>query len=167
MKKILIALLIIPCLLLGRERRENVKWVSYTRTGTTTTVQPQDTMSVLGASDSLLSAIYPNNGNNINLTAIFTGGTTQRVKLIIEGANDDADITDNTYFQPYYWVHFNGLGHDSCYVATKLDSCTKSGTSSGIYVPMLGIGFWRIRAISTAQQSGNTLIEIKATRWEK
>ena len=145
-----------------------ILWDYYVRDGDTTQISTeQDTISALGAKDSLFSRFYENRGEQkLSLTLNSSGGSIRRYSAIIQTVDRGGEEISVGDFKNRYWVHFEGAGDDSCYVATALDSCTVTGRSSGIFVPLLGVYAWRLLIITNSTHSGNTLFnKCTATNW--
>lgn len=168
----LFVFLVFPLLVFGQRSGSDAKnitviWDKHVRGGTTTELASTiDTLSVLGALDSLYSRFYDNKGGDISLQLDISGGTTQALQVQFQTAEKGAGAVADSMFVPMFWIHYAGAGPDSGYVATKRDSITTTGVSGSILVPPLSADKWRIAVFSGASQSGNTKIQIRATRWE-
>lgn len=121
-----------------------------------------DTLSVLGASDSLFSDVLYNLGDN-NIKFILTGGTVN-LQIRVQTTNSDVNIRtgnivlSDTLFKDYYYIK-TGSTPDSSMVDFNAYTFTAVGETHTIVVPLLGAQLYRYAIYSTASQSGNTKIE--------
>lgn len=122
-----------------------------------------DTLSVLGASDSLFSDILYNLGDN-NVKFILTGGTTVNLQIRVQMTNSDVHIRNgniilsDSLFKDYYYIQ-TGSTPDSSVVDFDAYTFTAVGETHTIVIPLLGAQLYRFAVYSTASQSGNTKIE--------
>lgn len=112
---------------------------------------------LVGADDTLVTEAFYNKGV-INLCPILTGGSTVRIKVIVQATNpgDTApnDLTDSD-FDDAYWLKV-GTGVANCYASTEEDSITDAGRWVPINVPLMGASLFRLMVISMSTQVGNT-----------
>jgi hypothetical protein len=150
------------------KKNNTIIWDYTVRNGTTALLDAtRDTISILGASDSLYSRWFENWGGDMSLQMITSGGTTKRYRVQIQTAEGGGQAPANANFKPLYWVHYAGNGPDSAYVETVRDSIIIVGTSPSILIPPLGTDMVRIAVFSNTTQVGNTLInKWRLTRWK-
>jgi hypothetical protein len=136
---------------------EILQWQGYKRSKTTITQCIGDTLSILGASDSLYSLPFKAKDYN-SMQVYFTGGTTANIYYCIQACNGDNDVMSENW-KAYYWLYWTGSGHDSCYVNTASTVNSKKNAYTSVFpIPALGAGWFRICVYSGATQSGNTRI---------
>lgn len=150
------------------ERSVNLIWDYTVRAGVTTQLAATiDTMSVLGASDTVVTRYYANLGGDVSLQIYATGGTTKRYKVVIETFDKGTETVDDLLFTPKFYVHWSGYGDANCYVTSAEDSILTTGKSSSLFLPLLGVYGWRVKIISKSTQVGNTKFKITATVWKE
>lgn len=149
---------------------ETLMWDYHIRGGDTTQVSSGslDTLSVLGALDTIVTRWYANLYGDINVTVDSRGGSTPRYKIIFETLNKGDESVADSNFVSKFWLHNEGVGDDSAYVNSAVDSILVTDEeSSGILVPPLGVYGWRFKIISLSTQVGNTRFLLKATVWKE
>jgi len=152
------------------DKDETLQWDFVIRSGDTTQITSGslDTLSVLGALDTIVTRWYANLYGDINVTIDSRGGTTPRYKIIFETLNKGDETICDSNFVSKFWIHNEGVGDDSAYVNSAVDSILVSNEeSSGILIPPLGVYAWRFRIISLSTQVGNTRFILKATVWKE
>lgn len=119
--------------------------------------------ALIGARDTLYSDCFRNK-DVISIQPVLSGGTTVRVRVIIQTANQGSSYPaalNDTLFANTYWAH-TGTGASNCYVSTSADSILNTIQCSPINVPALGCGLFRIAVTTSGEQSGNTAVRIAA-----
>lgn len=151
------------------ERNETLEWDFIIRAGDTTQITSGslDTLSLLGASDTLVTRYYANLGGSISMQIDARGGTA-KYKIIVETIEKGSEAVSDSNFVERMWIHWEGNGDDSCYVTTQNDSIQlENRRSSSIFIPPLSIYAFRIRAVSLSTQSGNTRLLLPCTIWKE
>ena len=148
-----------------------MSWYKKVQTGTDSLYTNNQTTAIspvlVGASDSLFSDVYKNKGN-CNMQVTLTGGSTVRTVVEVRGSNapEYGSGVPAAGFKTMYWLK-SGTGVTGSIVSTSLDSITAAGTSAPIIVPLLGARYFDVLVYTTAQQSGNTVVDIDLIMKEK
>jgi len=135
-----------------------IDWDYVIRDGTTTTLTAgQDTISVLGASDTLVSRYWSQWGGDMNIQLDLYGGTPS-IYFKVQAANKSSYFADSS-FTTFGYLEYAGGGIGNNYFTEDSVEVTSSGLSMPILVPPLGSDVFRILAYSDGSQSGNTLLK--------
>lgn len=123
---------------------------------------------LLGANDTLVTEAYYNKGV-IVLCPVLTGGSTVRVKIVVQATNAGStapnSLTDS-HMDDAYWLKV-GTGIANCYASTTEDSITTSGRWVPINVQLMGASLFRVMVISKSTHSGNTKVQLPMILKEK
>lgn len=158
-------LLLAPCLLFGVNKGTNDKGGSVNvefdvtiRAGVIDTLAAGiDTLSILGASDTLYTRYYKNWGTDAWVQFAMGGGTTQSFKIILQSCNLGQNTMSDSFFVHRMWINFTGTGDDSCSVKTVSTVIEQEGITIPILLPGAVLGdYFRFYIVSSATQSGNT-----------
>jgi len=140
-----------------------LEWDYTIRTGDTTACSAgRDTISVLGASDTLVSRFFQNLGGDMSIQFDLQGGTPS-IYFVVESAIRNENFADSS-FQKFGYLEFSGNGINDNYFTGDSVAVTASGQSCHILVPPIGGDVFRIFTYSSASQSGNTLIKLPLKR---
>lgn len=116
---------------------------------------------IVGAKDTLYSDVYRNRGYT-NMQVILSGGTTNRLKVVVLGANGSshaATAIPDSLFQNMYWLTA-GVGVTGSIVSTSEDSIIDVCVTAPIVVPLLDAQYFKILVYTSSQQVGNPTIDI-------
>lgn len=131
------------------------------RAGVTTQYSAnRDTMTILGALDTVVTRYWKNKNGDMSIQLYIDSGTAVRLSVEIQAINSSEILADSN-FATLYWVHWNGSGY--CYIQTKEDSIYYTGTgtykkTAPIIIPSCGIDAYRIRIISKSTCTGTPFI---------
>jgi hypothetical protein len=121
----------------------------------------RDTMTILGALDTVVTRYWKNKGGDMSVQFQINNGTAVRLIIEVQAANGSEIFADSS-FQTLYWIHWTGS--DFACVKTAQDSVRYTGTAAykktiPIIIPPLGIDAFRLYIRSSSTCTGTPKIQ--------
>lgn len=121
----------------------------------------RDTMTILGALDTVVTRYWKNKGGDMSVQFQINNGTAVRLIIEVQAANGSEIFADSS-FQTLYWIHWTGS--DFACVKTAQDSVRYTGTAAykktiPIIIPPLGIDVFRLYIRSSSTCTGTSKIQ--------